>query len=212
MTPIESIEDYPPMQTGTVAIGPDGTTTYVYQPPDIIPPITPPPTDIEGYPTFVTMGVAIDPDGVVWQYAPTQPGGIVEVSPPVPPPSNVNPPVLQIVSGNPTPGQTAVCSVGTWSPPQTGGYLRQWYLTGVAIPGQTGTTYIIQEADVGGVLQCGIIAIGDGGPSEQAMSNSLTIVPLPEETDPEARLDDNGGAQSPPAPKAKAKAPTKRKR
>lgn len=211
---IESIEDYPPLQTGMVAIGPDGTTTYVYQPPGLVPPITPPPT-IDGYPKFVTMGVGIDPDGVVWQYAPTQPGGIVEVTPPPVPPVNTVRPIIQIISGNPVPGQSAINSnPGQWVPPQTQGYRRQWYLTGVAIPGATTNQYVIQTGDIGGVLQCGVIAIGDGGPSAEALSNSLTVVdPTPPE-DPEARLDDNGGAQSrslnEPAPKRKA--PARRKR
>lgn len=211
---VTSIEQYPPLQTGMVAIAPDGTTTYVYQPPGLVPPIAPPPDTIDGYPKFDTMGVGIDPDGVVWQYAPTQPGGIVEVTPPPSPPINQTRPMLQMVSGNPVPGQTAVCSVGSWQPPQTGGYRRQFYLTGVAIPGATGTSYVVQESDVGGVLTCGIIAIGDGGPSEEAISNSLNIVEAPPPPEDElARLDDNGGAPARhPAPRTRAKAKPTRKR
>lgn len=181
-----TIESYPQFQTGTVALQADGT---VYEPP-----ATPPPT-IEGYPPITTSGVAIDPDGVVWLYAPTQPGGIVEVTPPSVPPVNQTRPTAQIVSGNPVPGQTAVCNVGTWQPPATLGYRRQWYLTGVAIPGATTNTYVIQESDVGGTLTQGVIAIGDGGESQEAQSNGLIIVALPLD---EARFDDNGGAQEPP--------------
>lgn len=200
-----TIESYPQFQTGTVALKADGT---VYEPPAM-----PPPT-IEGYPPITTSGVAIDPDGVVWLYAPTQPGGIVEVTPPPVPPVNQTRPTAQIISGNPVPGQTAVCNVGTWQPPATQGYRRQWYLTGVAIPGATTNTYEIQESDVGGTLTHGVIAIGDGGESEEAISNSLTIGEAPPLD--EARFDDNGGAQprsaEPDLPRRPPTKPTTRKK
>lgn len=102
------------------------------------------------------------------------------IPPPIPPPANVTPPGIQIVSGNPVPGQTAVNGTpGSWNPPATGGYRRQWYLTGVAIPGATTNQYLIQDGDVGGNLQCGVIATGSGGVSQEALSNILIIVALP---------------------------------
>lgn len=178
----DTLEGWPALATGAIAVTPDGTT-YTYQPNvpgGLVPPIVAPlPTDIEGYPPFSTNSLGVDADGSFWLAYPLSPDGIVDLSPAVPPPVNTVPPLLQIVSGNPTPGQTAVCSAGTWVPPPVPvtNVLRQWYLTGAAISGATGTSYLIQPSDVDGVLQCGIIAVGDGGPGEQAMSNGLTIVP-----------------------------------
>lgn len=189
----DTIEGWPPLSTNNLVLAPDGTAA-AYWP--NTPSAWPPETELEGYGPVSTAGVGVDPDGVVWLYHPPS-GGMIDLTPLPPAPVNTTPPVIQVVSGNPEPGQQAVNSTpGVWSPPQTGGYRRQWRKDGAAIPGATGTMYTIQEGDVGGALQCGVIAVGDGGESQEALSNTLTVVEAPpEEEEPAARA----------APKAKAK-------
>lgn len=204
----DTIEGWPALSTGAIAVTADGTV-YTYQPNvpgGLAPAVTPPPDDIEGYPAFATMGVGIDADGGLWQLAPLEPGGVIPPAEPIPPPENTVAPLIQILSGNPTPGQQAVNSnAGTWVPPQTQGYTRQWYSAGAAISGATAIQYAIQESDVGNVITCGVIAIGDGGASEEAMSNGLTVVPADDPIDePETR------AQRSQQPQAKAHKTSKR--
>lgn len=80
--------------------------------------------------------------------------------PPPPPPVNT---VLPAITGTPTVGQTLTCSTGTW----TGNPITfefQWFRpNGEVIPGATGPTYVLDQADTGLYVYCGVTAFNDGG-------------------------------------------------
>ncbi len=62
----------------------------------------------------------------------------------------------------PAPGQTLTCSTGTWSGnPSSFSYV--WLRDGVAIAGETASTYVVQAADQGQALSCQVTASNGGG-------------------------------------------------
>lgn len=192
---MNSIEDYPYLQTGKIALAP-GPTGYLYaplEPGGIVPAITPPPETVEGYPVFSTMGVAIGLDGGVWQYQGSN--GMTEVIPSLPPPTNTALPTLTYVTGGGGAGNVGsqyALSAGTWTPstPQPV-YTRQWMRNENPIPGATATTYTIATADIGAVISGMVWATNPSGTTGPVGSNAVGPIPDPGAAD-EARLDDNG--------------------
>ncbi len=75
------------------------------------------------------------------------------------PPSNT---VLPAITGTAQPGSTVNCSNGTWTGSPTS-YTRQWRRDGADVPGQSGSSYAVQVADVGATLVCRVTAINIGG-------------------------------------------------
>lgn len=86
---------------------------------------------------------------------------------PAPTPVNTGAPT---VTGTPAPGQTLACSTGAWSG-NPNGFSYAWLRDGVAIAGQTGSTYVVQTADQGHSISCQVTASNSGG--------EYTIVGLP---------------------------------
>lgn len=223
-----NIEDYPQLHTGMVALAPGPPLTgYLYvpvEPGGLVPAVTPPPTTVEGYPVMTTQGVGIANDGGIWQLQPTRPGGITEVIPSLLPPSLVTPPLLNYVTGGGGAGNVGSIyqgGTGTWTPSApTPVYTRQWIRNGSPIAGSTGATYTIATADIGTIINCLVTATNPAGSSSpHPASNPVGPIPDPGLED-EARLDDNGAAQSHHVvahgggqvhhPKAKAKPKKKR--
>lgn len=215
-----SIENYPYLQVGKVALTPGPPLAgYLYvpvEPGGLVPAITPPPDTVEGYPVFSTMGVAIGLDGGIWQYQGSN--GMTEVIPSLQPPTNVTPPTLTYITGGGGAGNVGsqyACSAGAWTPTTPAPvYTRQWLRNGNPIPGSTATTYTIATADIGAVINCAVVATNPAGSSNPfPASNPVGPIPDPGAAD-EARLDDNGGAPAvkhgggsgslPPRPRPKA--------
>jgi hypothetical protein len=67
------------------------------------------------------------------------------------------------LTGTPALGQTLTCSTGTWANNPTS-FSYVWLRSGVAIAGQTGSTYVVQAADEGHTISCQVTA-GNGGGS-----------------------------------------------
>lgn len=66
------------------------------------------------------------------------------------------------LSGNPAPGQTLTCSTGTWSG-NPSSFSYAWFRDGVAVAGQTASTYVVQAADQGHSISCQVTASNGGG-------------------------------------------------
>ncbi len=83
----------------------------------------------------------------------------------IPTPTPVSTPVntaAPMLSGNPAPGQTLTCSAGTWSG-NPSGFSYAWFRDGVAIAGETASTYVVQAGDQGHSLSCQVTASNRGG-------------------------------------------------
>lgn len=208
---ITSIEQYPPLQIGKIALAP-GPTGYLYipvEPGGLVPAITPPPDTIEGYPVFTTMGVAIGNDGGVWQYQGSK--GMTEVIPSLAPPTNVTPPSLTYVTGGGGAGNVGSiysCNAGTWTPTAPMPvYTRQWLRDGDPIAGSTGTTYTIALADVGHIINCAVVATNPAGSSAPfPASNPVGPIPEPAADEPAPPVRQGGGSGSlPPRPKTSSR-------
>jgi uncharacterized protein (DUF2141 family) len=76
-----------------------------------------------------------------------------------PKPVNTAAPTL---TGTPKLGQTLTCSTGTWANNPTA-YTYAWLREGTPIAGQTGSTYVVQSADVGHSISCQVTAGNAGG-------------------------------------------------
>lgn len=80
--------------------------------------------------------------------------------------------VAPVIGGTATQGQIlTVTSNGTWTGSPTS-YAYQWKRGGVAISGETGSTYLLGAADVGASITCAVAATNAGG-SATATSNAL---------------------------------------
>jgi hypothetical protein len=66
------------------------------------------------------------------------------------------------LSGTPIVGQTLSCSTGTWAGAPSG-FSYVWLLDGNPIVGQTGSSYVVQDADVGHSIACSVIASVEAG-------------------------------------------------
>jgi hypothetical protein len=86
-------------------------------------------------------------------------------------PANTAPPTL---SGTPSVGQTLSCANGSWTGIETLAYTQAWLRNGTAIPGATGSTYVVQSADEGHGLACAVTATNKLA-SVSATSNTLTV-------------------------------------
>jgi hypothetical protein len=74
------------------------------------------------------------------------------------------------LTGMPTVGQTLSCSTGAWAgEPSSFGFL--WLRDGNPVAGQTGSTYVVQQVDVGHSISCRVTASVDAG--------AYTIIGLP---------------------------------
>ncbi len=87
------------------------------------------------------------------------------------PPANTAPPELSTVGG------VVSCSAGTWSGNPTM-FERQWLRDGIAIGGETGTTYTLGEADLGHAVSCRVTATNDTA-SVSARSDSVFVTQGP---------------------------------
>ena len=93
--------------------------------------------------------------------------------PPPSPPANTEP---SHVSGTPSVGRTLTCSNGAWEGAES--FDRAWMRDGDPIEGEAGTTYIVQNADLGHSISCEVTATNEGG-SESASSNAVEVHALP---------------------------------
>jgi hypothetical protein len=66
------------------------------------------------------------------------------------------------LTGTPAVGKTLTCSTGSWSG-NPSGYAYTWLRDGVAIAGQSASTYVVQAADQGHKLSCQVTASNSGG-------------------------------------------------
>jgi hypothetical protein len=74
-------------------------------------------------------------------------------------PVNTSAPTL---TGTPVVGRTLSCSQGGWAN-NPAGYTYAWLRNGSPIAGQTGSTYVVQSADLGHLLTCQVTASNSGG-------------------------------------------------
>lgn len=79
-------------------------------------------------------------------------------------PSNV---VAPVVSGTPTEDETLSCTTGSWSGTTPITFSFQWRRDGSPIGGATTTTYVLQAADVGAMVDCVVTASNVGGTADQ---------------------------------------------
>lgn len=79
------------------------------------------------------------------------------------------------ISGKAKVGSTLKVSTGTWSPKPT--LSRQWYRSGVAIPGATGSKYKVKLADVGAKLTVRVVAAKSGYLGVTKTSKATKTVP-----------------------------------
>src|SRR5690242_2403166 len=76
-----------------------------------------------------------------------------------PTPINTSAPAL---TGTPVPGQTLTCSTGAWAN-NPSGYTYVWLRDGSPVPGQSASTYVVQNADSGHSISCQVTAVNVGG-------------------------------------------------
>lgn len=143
--------------------------------------------DLAGPPVVVTPpsnGTAtVNPDGTV-TYTPN-PGFCgtdtfeyeIETAPP---PANLSPPTI---TGGPLVGNTLTATPGTWANADT--VVGEWFVDGVAT-GNTTTSYVVQVADAGLLIEYRETATNAGG-SAQAVASVVAT------TDVRFLVTDNGG-------------------
>jgi len=96
-------------------------------------------------------------------------------TPPVPIPVNTSPPVI---TGNTVVGSVLTVTPGTYTnSPTSRAY--QWRNAGVAIPGETNTTYTSVVGDVGDAIDCTEVASNAGGSAAPVDSNDITVTAAP---------------------------------
>ncbi len=66
------------------------------------------------------------------------------------------------LTGTPAPGGTLTCNPGAWSGSPSS-FAYAWLRDGAPIPGQTSSSYTVQEADRGHALSCSVTARNEGG-------------------------------------------------
>ncbi len=90
---------------------------------------------------------------------------------------------------NPVAGTTETCAPGTWTGSPT--FTFQWYRNGVALPGATSNTYVVQAADVPSALQCAVTGTNGGGAVTRASALRNTS-PAPSPSAPSASVSVSG--------------------
>ncbi len=94
-----------------------------------------------------------------------------------------------VASGSTSVGQTLSCAPGSWTGKIAPTFAYAWLRDGVAIPGATANTYVVQSADEGNGITCRVTATNKYG-SAAAASNTLTIpVPSPPPLKPTVTID-----------------------
>jgi hypothetical protein len=107
----------------------------------------------------------------------SQPATSASVSvPPAPTaPKNTAPPRI---SGKPTPGNTLMCSQGTWSGSPTA-FAYQWARNGSPIKGATSASYAVQIGDEAASLVCTVTASNAVGAGTPVASPALVVATTP---------------------------------
>jgi hypothetical protein len=82
--------------------------------------------------------------------------------------------VAPAVTGTATSGSTLTTTNGTWAG-NAATYTRQWQRDGANIGGATGTTYVLQAADVGHSVRCVVTATNSTG---AVSANSNAVGPI----------------------------------
>ena len=124
--------------------------------------------------TFLPMrtGLAVDTANNIWEYQGAN--GMILVGTYSPgalnPPHNTVAPVVSIGTTLHVGNSLAVTN-GTWTGGGTITYTYQWYGHGI-IAGATSSTYVMQAADVGYMIQCVVTATNAAG-NGTATSNSV---------------------------------------
>lgn len=88
---------------------------------------------------------------------------------------------LPTISGTPEVGQILTGTDGTWTGTPPIGFMRQWYVDGVAVPGETSSTYTIVTADEGKPITFRVTASNTYG-STVATSAPVVVVFAPVNT------------------------------
>ena len=88
-----------------------------------------------------------------------------------PAPSNLTAPS---VSGTAAAGSVLTCDRGTWSSVPTS-FATVWLRDGAPIPGATGDTYTLTDADQGAAICCRVVASSNGGDSPPVTSAGVTV-------------------------------------
>jgi hypothetical protein len=78
------------------------------------------------------------------------------------------------IDGIPAVGHTLSCTQGLWSGTAPIGYAYQWLTDGTRIPGATGSSYNVAEANLGQALTCQVTATNIAG-SSSATSPSVRV-------------------------------------
>ena len=81
---------------------------------------------------------------------------------------------LPVISGSTVVGQTLLTSVGTWSG-TAATYTFQWKRGGVAIPGATGSSYLLVSADLGAMISVTVTATNTAG---NASATAVAVGPV----------------------------------
>lgn len=85
--------------------------------------------------------------------------------------------VAPALSGTPEVGETLTVTNGTWTSQSSVSYSREWLRDGAVIPGETGTTYLLDAADEDADISVRVTATNANG-STSALSNTLgPVVP-----------------------------------
>ena len=86
---------------------------------------------------------------------------------------------LPSLSGTTTEGETLTVFGGTWTGLAPITYTRQLKRDGVAIPGATGVSYVLQAADVGKMITVMVTAINDVGSTPATSAAVGPVLPIP---------------------------------
>ena len=89
--------------------------------------------------------------------------------PPAGVPANTGVPAI---SGSPAVDETLSASTGSWSNSPTS-FAYQWYADAVAIPGATGSTYLLTASEEGANITVGVVATNIVGDSTEAVSAAV---------------------------------------
>jgi hypothetical protein len=143
-----------------VAIGGATGSTYVLQDIDV------------GY-TIAVVVTAVNGAGS----APASSGAVGPIAGSAPSVSTPTNTAVPVISGTPTKGQTLATTNGTWNgSPDTFAY--QWKRGGVAITGETGSTYVLAQADVASTITVTVTASNSAGSASSTSSATAAVAGL----------------------------------